>query len=107
MTREDWPFGSDADRSDPLTRLRIPVVGSFNPRWKYVAAYLKPVEEGAPGYMSGPPFGSNERPTGEEAEMLASFILRRPSGRSTRGRRAADRSPWSRSWIARTVSAAR
>ncbi|MFE7780359.1 hypothetical protein [Streptomyces nigrescens] len=65
-----WPFGTDADRDDPLTALRIPAVGSFNPRWKYVAAYLKP----ATGDLAGPPFGSNERPTGEEARMLASFI---------------------------------
>ncbi|MGW1784884.1 hypothetical protein ACWCQQ_38140 [Streptomyces sp. NPDC002143] len=69
-----WPFGMDADEHDPLTALRIPVVGSFNPEWRYVAAYLKPVTDG-PDYMKGPPFGSNERPTDTEAAMLASFLL--------------------------------
>lgn len=68
-----WPFGLDADQHDPLTALRIPVVGSFNPQWKYVAAYLKPVTDG-PDYMKGPPFGSLARPTETEARMLASFI---------------------------------
>lgn len=66
-----WPY--DADRDDPLTALRIPVVSSFNPGWKYVAAYLKPVTEG-PDYLQGPPFGSNERPTDPEAARIASFI---------------------------------
>lgn len=68
-----WPFGTDADEHDPLTELRIPVVGSFNPEWRYVAAYLKPVTDG-PDYLKGPPFGSNERPTDAEAQMLASFL---------------------------------
>lgn len=72
-TSTSWPFGTDADRDDPLTQLRIPVVSSFNPRWRYVAAYLKPVTDG-PDYLKGPPFGSNERPTDREAQMLASFI---------------------------------
>ena len=35
-----WPFGTEAKRDDPLTALRIPVVSSFNPEWRYVAAYL-------------------------------------------------------------------
>lgn len=69
----DWPFGDDADRDDPLAKLRIPVVGSFNPGWRYIAAYLKPVTDG-PDYLKGPPFGSNERPNEAEALMLASFI---------------------------------
>lgn len=66
-----WPF--DAIQDDPLTALRVPVVTSFNPMWKYVAAYLNPVEEG-PDYLKGPPFGSLERPTDAEAAMIASFI---------------------------------
>ncbi|MEV6165755.1 hypothetical protein AB0L71_28345 [Streptomyces sp. NPDC052052] len=70
---KSWPFGTDADRDDPLTALRVPVVGSFNPQWKYIAAYLKPVT-GGPDYLKGPPFGSNERPTDHEARMIASFI---------------------------------
>lgn len=69
----DWPFGDDADRDDPLTKLRIPVVGSFNPGWRYIAAFLKPVTDG-PDYLKGPPFASNERPTEAEARMLSSFI---------------------------------
>ncbi|MFJ4624239.1 hypothetical protein [Streptomyces sp. NPDC088812] len=69
-----WPFGTDADRDDPLTELRVPAVNSFNPGWHYVAAYLKPVTDG-PDYLKGPPFGSNERPTDREAQMLASFLL--------------------------------
>lgn len=63
-----WPFGTDADRDDPLTALRIPVVSSFNPQWKYVAAYLKPSAD------HWHCFGSAERPTNEEAQMIASFI---------------------------------
>lgn len=73
MTATTWPFGTDADEHDPLTALRIPVVGSFNPMWKYVAAYLDTVEDG-PDYLKGPPFGSLSRPTDAEAAMLASFI---------------------------------
>lgn len=68
----DWPFGTDADEHDPLTKLRIPVVSSFNPTWKYVAAYLNvdPACEFDPPW----PFASAERPTDSEAAMLASFI---------------------------------
>jgi hypothetical protein len=33
MMVDDWPF--DADRDDPLTALRIPVVTSAYPDWKY------------------------------------------------------------------------
>lgn len=69
-----WPFGTDADEHDPLTALRVPAVTSFNPGWKYVAAYLKPAPDDAPDYLKGPPFASNERPTDREAQMLASFI---------------------------------
>lgn len=66
----DWPY--DADRDDPLTKLRIPVVSSFNPRWKYVAAYLNvdPACKFDPPW----PFASAERPTDTEAAMIASFI---------------------------------
>lgn len=63
----DWPFGTDAKQDDPLTVLRIPVVDSFNPGWKYVAAYID--------VDSGPySWGSAERPTDREAAMIASFI---------------------------------
>lgn len=67
MTAATWPFGTDAKQDDPLTALRIPVVDSFNPNWKYVAAYID---------VDTTPYswGSNERPTDAEAAMLASFI---------------------------------
>ncbi|MER7734154.1 hypothetical protein ABTX80_25010 [Streptomyces erythrochromogenes] len=68
MTVAAWPFETDADEHDPLTALRIPVVGSFNPRWCYIAAYLKPQDEHS--YT----FGSADRPTDAEARMLASYI---------------------------------
>lgn len=52
----DWPY--DADREDPLTKLRIPVVKSARPEWSYIAAFD----------------GSNDgRPTDTEALMLQSF----------------------------------
>jgi hypothetical protein len=54
----DWPFGTDADRDDPLTALRVPVTGTF-PGWKYVACFDRE---------------SEVRPTDGEARMLASFI---------------------------------
>ena len=55
-TRTDWPF--DADRDDPLTKLRIPVT-SFAPGWRYIAAFDRE---------------SEARPTDIEAAQLASFI---------------------------------
>ena len=69
-----WPFGTDADRDDPLTKLRIPVVGSFNPQWKYVAAYLNTLTDG-PDYMRTPPFASNERPTEMHTTILQALML--------------------------------
>lgn len=65
MPATDWPY--DADRDDPLTALRIPVVTSFNPRWYYIAA-LMAVDTGPYSW------GSAERPTDVEATQLASFI---------------------------------
>ena len=67
MTTTVWPFGTDAKENDPLTAMRIPVVDSFNPEWKYVAAYID-VDR------SRYSWGSQERPTDAEAAMLASFI---------------------------------
>lgn len=69
MTDTAWPFGDDADRDDPITKLRIPAVWSFNPLWKYIAAYIKPHPDENPYH-----WGSTERPTSAEAAMLASFI---------------------------------
>lgn len=62
-----WPFGTDAKQDDPLTALRIPVVDSFNPGWKYIAAYI---DVDTSRYS----WGSKERPTDAEAAMIASFI---------------------------------
>lgn len=56
--KNDWPYGTDADRDDPLTALRIPVTGS-NPEWRYIATFHR---------------DSEARPTDAEAVMLASYI---------------------------------
>ncbi|MGW4493834.1 hypothetical protein [Streptomyces sp. NPDC004376] len=74
MTNNAWPFGTDAIESDPLTALRIPVVTSFNPGWKYVAAYLGTSADTGNTFDPPWPFASAERPTDLEAHMLASFI---------------------------------
>lgn len=67
MAATSWPFGTDAAEHDPLTKLRIPVVTSFNPEWKYIAAYID---------VDTSPYswGSTERPTDAEAAMLRSYI---------------------------------
>ncbi|MGW0578326.1 hypothetical protein ACWD25_20675 [Streptomyces sp. NPDC002920] len=54
----DWPFGTDADREDPLTALRIAVTGS-HPMWCYLVAFDRE---------------SEVRPTDAEATMLASYL---------------------------------
>lgn len=56
-----WPY--DADRDDPLTKLRIPVVGSAWPRWNYLMAF-----------DSGRLDDEQHRPTEQEAAILASFL---------------------------------
>lgn len=58
MKTETWPFGTDADRGDPLAKLRIPVTGA-HPRWRYIAAFDRE---------------SQARPTDAEARQLASYI---------------------------------
>lgn len=60
-TEIDWPY--DADRDDPLTELRIPVVGSAWPRWAYIVAF-----------DSGRLDGSTEHPTEHETTLLRSFL---------------------------------
>ncbi len=57
-TSPAWPFGTDADRDDPLTKLRIPVTG-FNPGWRYIATFDRE---------------SEVRPTNLESRQLASYI---------------------------------
>lgn len=53
-----WPFGSDADRSDPLTEHRIAVTSS-HPGWNYLVAFDRE---------------SESRPSDTETAMLASFL---------------------------------
>src|SRR5438128_3530974 len=53
-----WPFGTDADEHDPLTKLRIPVTGA-HPMWRYIATFDR---------------DSEARPTDLEAVQLASYI---------------------------------
>lgn len=57
----EWPY--DADEHDPLTKLRIPVVGSAWPAWSYIVAFDC-------GRLDDEEF----RPTGREAAMLRSFL---------------------------------
>jgi hypothetical protein len=57
----DWPY--DADQHDPLTKLRIPVVGSAWPQWYYIVAF-----------DSGRLDEENHRPTDLEAAQLRSFL---------------------------------
>lgn len=60
-TETDWPY--DADRDDPLTALRIPVVSHAWPRWYYIVAFdLDGIDR------------NGNRPTGHEAAMLKSFL---------------------------------
>lgn len=49
-----WPFGSDADRNDPLTELRIPVTGAY-PGFCYLLAFHR---------------ASAQRPTEHEVQLL-------------------------------------
>ncbi|MFF9287550.1 hypothetical protein [Streptomyces griseosporeus] len=69
-----WPFGTDAIQDDPLTALRIPVVTSYNPSWRYVAAYLGTNAHTGNTFNPPWPFASTDRPTDTEAQMLASFL---------------------------------
>lgn len=69
----DWPFGTDALEHDPLTRLRIPVVTSFNPSWYYTCAFLGTNEDTGQTWEPPWPFASAERPTEAEVRMLGSF----------------------------------
>jgi hypothetical protein len=73
-----WPFVDgkldDADRDHPLVKLRIPVVGSFNPGWPYIAAFLNVAKTGTVSYMARPPHASALEPTDLEAVQIASYI---------------------------------
>lgn len=56
-TETDWPY--DADRDDPLTKLRIAAVASAHPRWNYIVAFDT---------------SRSQRPTDTEAAMIQSFL---------------------------------
>jgi hypothetical protein len=62
MPDTDWPF--DADQNDPLAKLRIPVVSSAYPSYKYEVALC------VGDLWHDPPL----RPTDREAGMIASYI---------------------------------
>lgn len=55
---DGWPFGTDADRDDPLTAMRIAVTSS-HPGWAFLVAFDRE---------------SEARPTDHEAAMLRSFL---------------------------------
>jgi len=63
MTATDtaWPY--DAAKDDPLTALRIPVVGSAYPRWNYLVAFDQDSID-----------QDGNRPTNAEVRLLASFL---------------------------------
>jgi len=61
-----WPF--DAYQNDPLTALRIPVVGTPFPGWRYEVALVCP--ESAAGQDLYPAL----RPDDTEAAMIAAYI---------------------------------
>jgi hypothetical protein len=71
--RNDWPFDDDAKRDDPLTKLRIAVVNSFNPRWYYTCAFLGTNEDTGQDWEPPWPFASAARPTEAEVRLLTSF----------------------------------
>ncbi|WP_157253165.1 hypothetical protein [Nonomuraea typhae] len=56
-----WPY--DADQHDPLTKLRIAVVGHAWPRWNYIVAF-----------DTGRLDEELTRPTDQEAAMIVSFL---------------------------------
>lgn len=70
---DNWPFGDDAIQDDPLTKLRIPVVNSFNPSWYYTCAFLGTNEDTGQTWEPPWPFASAARPTESEVRLLTSF----------------------------------
>jgi len=63
MADTDWPF--DADQSDPLAALRIPVVSHPRPRWQYEVALC--ISDDAP---RGPAI----RPDDAEVRMIVAYL---------------------------------
>lgn len=64
-SKPDWPY--DAEQDDPLTAMRIPVVGTVFPGWYYLVALC--INEN-PDTMLWPGL----RPTDHEAAMVRSLI---------------------------------
>ncbi len=62
----DWPFGDEADRDDPLTALRIPVVRTAYPGWKYEVCLMIAEDEDA--------LWPSLRPDDAEARQIAAYI---------------------------------
>jgi hypothetical protein len=65
---DDWPF--DADRDDPLAALRIPVVGSPYPRWKYEVCLVISSERVGDRELWGPSL----RPDDREVQQLVAEL---------------------------------
>lgn len=61
-----WPY--DAYQDDPLAALRIPVIGTPHPRWRYEVALVCPDSE------AGQDLYPAERPSKAEAAMVAAYI---------------------------------
>jgi hypothetical protein len=60
----DWPF--DADRNDPLAALRVPVVTTANPGWKYEVCLMIDGSEDA--------LWPSLRPDDTEVKQVAAYI---------------------------------
>jgi hypothetical protein len=67
---DDWPF--DAARQDPLAKLRIPVVSSPYPAWKYeVALFINDPHDHS---FDPPLWGFALRPDDAEVRMITAYI---------------------------------
>jgi hypothetical protein len=65
-TSTDWPF--DAYQDDPLAALRIPVVGSPYPRWRYEVALC------CPNSPAGQDLYPSLRPDEAEVRQIVAYI---------------------------------
>lgn len=68
MTEIDWPF--DADPHDPLAELRIPVVTTPYPRWKYEVCLVISGEHCG----DRPQWGPSLRPDDREVKQLVAAL---------------------------------
>lgn len=64
--RAAWPF--DAYQDDPLAGLRIPVIGSPFPGWRYEVALV------CPDSLAGQDLYPAQRPDDAEAALVAAYI---------------------------------